>query len=105
MVVVEKKVAVERLGKEERLESPRMKTVREIEYEYKIDENDPGAARRIAAFLVDYKAVCRKHGCLIVGDGVEVEVCPLRRLAEEDDPWNVEEETRLRGWKLGKKDS
>ena len=69
-------------------------------YEFTVDETDPEATARIGAFLDDYKALCRRHGCLVVADGSEVEVSPLRELAEESDPWGVEEETRDRGWNL-----
>ena len=70
------------------------------EFETLIDETDPVATARIVAFLDEYKALCRKHGCLVVSDGEDVEICPVRKIAEEDDPWGVEEVTRDRGWKL-----
>lgn len=71
--------------------------------EFDMDETDPEATGRIVAFLVDYKAICRKHGCLVISDGEDVEVCPVRQIAEEDDLWGVEEMTRERGWKLDRK--
>ena len=69
-------------------------------YEIPIDETDPMATVRIAAFLDEYKALCRKYGCLVVRDGADVEICPVREFAVEEDPWGVEEMTRDRGWKL-----
>ena len=54
----------------------------------------------IQAFLEDYKVLCRRHGCLVVSDGEAVEVVPNVALANEDDPWWVEETTKHRGWKL-----
>lgn len=73
-----------------------VETFGEIEF----DETDEKAAARMRLFLDQYKELCRAYGCVIVADGEDVEVAPSQELANEDDPWGVEEVTRNRGWKI-----
>jgi hypothetical protein len=68
--------------------------------EIEFDETNKKHAKRIKAFLKEYRALCRKHGCLVTSDGADVEVVPSKALANESDPWGVEECTRERGWKI-----
>ena len=51
----------------------------------------------LRSFLDEYKALCRKHGCLILSYGESVQAAEDEKLANKPDPWNVEEKTR-EGW-------
>lgn len=61
---------------------------------------DKNETERVKRFLEEYKALCKKHGCLVLSDGEEVEVSPDKHLATAPDPWGIEGTTISKGWDL-----
>ena len=58
-----------------------------------MDEKTVFTSAKVLAFLDEYEALCRKHGCIVLSEGEEVEAVEVDSI---EGMWGIRESTEYR---------